>query len=64
MRYVDIVRDVISLVPVYFAGTDLLGLPIKTTETPHGLYRGSELIAKFEDVCKYERIFFLLVAAH
>ena len=51
-RYVDIVRDVIKLIPIYFVSTDLMGLPIKTELTRRGLYRASEFSAMFEDVCK------------
>lgn len=52
LKYVDIVRDVANLVPVYFIATELMGLPLKTEQTPHGLYRDTELAEKFADVGK------------
>lgn len=41
-RYIDIVRDVINVVPVLFVG-DRFGFPLKTKETPHGLITPQEL---------------------
>ena len=50
--HLDIVKDVINLVPVYFITTELLGLPIKTDQSPHGAYRDVELYEMFSDICK------------
>lgn len=50
--HVDIVKDVINLVPVYFISTELLGLPIKTAQTPHGAFRDVELHEQFANICK------------
>ncbi|KLO17167.1 heme peroxidase [Schizopora paradoxa] len=49
-RRVDIVRDVVNLVPVYLISTELLGLPIKTEETPRGLFRDQEIYEMFANL--------------
>ncbi|EJD08383.1 heme peroxidase [Fomitiporia mediterranea MF3/22] len=53
VKYIDVVRDVINLVPVYFVATELMGLPIKTDDTPRGLFRDTEFAAMFMDVCNF-----------
>ncbi|KAL5504779.1 hypothetical protein ACEPAH_7442 [Sanghuangporus vaninii] len=52
-KFVDIVHDVINLAPVYFVATELLGIPIKTEQTPHGLFRDAECASMFADICNY-----------
>lgn len=52
MKYVDIVKDVLNLVPIYFIATELAGLPIKTDQTPHGAFRDTDLHDMFKDVSK------------
>ncbi|KAH8108998.1 heme peroxidase [Phellopilus nigrolimitatus] len=53
LKYVDIIKNVINLVPVYFISTELLGLPIKTEQTPHGMFYDTELAGMLADVCNY-----------
>ncbi|THH03822.1 hypothetical protein EW145_g5979 [Phellinidium pouzarii] len=53
LKYVDIVKDVINLVPIYFIATELAGLPIKTLETSHGEFADTEFADMFADVCNY-----------
>ena len=52
LRTVDIVKDVINLVPVYFIANELTGLPIKTAETPHGVFREKGLYEMFATICQ------------
>ncbi|KAF8906299.1 linoleate diol synthase [Gymnopilus junonius] len=40
---VDIVRQVLTTVPVYWAATELAGIQLKTAEHPHGVYSAAEL---------------------
>ncbi|KII85619.1 hypothetical protein PLICRDRAFT_56845 [Plicaturopsis crispa FD-325 SS-3] len=52
-KYVDIVKDVINLVPVHWIANEIIGLPMKTAENPSGTYREYELVEKFQDVANY-----------
>ncbi|KAI5117214.1 hypothetical protein M0805_003501 [Coniferiporia weirii] len=52
-KYVDIVKHVTNLVPVYFIATEIAGLPIKTDKTPRGEFLDTELAEMFADVCNY-----------
>ena len=51
-KLIDIVRDVINLVPAYFVATELLGLPLKTQQTPNGLFRDTECADMLAEICK------------
>ncbi|KAH7890809.1 heme peroxidase [Phlebopus sp. FC_14] len=42
-RSVNIVRDVLKLVPVYWAASEIAGIPLKTKQNPHGVYTPREL---------------------
>ncbi|KAG8939990.1 hypothetical protein FRC04_005695 [Tulasnella sp. 424] len=52
---VNVVRDVINLLPVYFISEYVLGLPLKTPENPHGSALDQEVYLKFKEI--YEFIF-------
>lgn len=52
LRTVDIVKDVINLLPVYFIASELAGLPIKNAETPHGVFKEKGLYEMFSNICK------------
>ncbi|KAG8898789.1 hypothetical protein FRC00_002305 [Tulasnella sp. 408] len=52
---VNIVRDVINLLPAYFISEHVLGLPLKTPENPHGSALDQEVYLKFKEI--YEFIF-------
>jgi len=51
---VDIARDVLKVVPVYWAA-DIAGIQLKTKETPHGDYTPSALYSMLSEI--YEFIF-------
>ncbi|KAI0246364.1 heme peroxidase [Lactifluus subvellereus] len=51
--YLDIVRDVINLLPVHWLSTHILGLPLKTQENPHGTVREQELYGQFANIANY-----------
>ncbi|KAG8925416.1 hypothetical protein FRC02_009696 [Tulasnella sp. 418] len=42
-RSINIVRDVINLVPVHWVSTQIAGIPLKTLETPGGLHTEQEI---------------------
>ncbi|KAG8892758.1 hypothetical protein FRC00_011586 [Tulasnella sp. 408] len=52
---VNIVRDVINILPVYFISEHVLGLPLKTPDNPHGSALDQEVYLKFKEI--YEFIF-------
>ncbi|KAL6303709.1 heme peroxidase [Sparassis latifolia] len=52
-KYVDIVRDVINLVPVYWVADQIAGLPMKTLENPRGEFREQALFGMFADAANY-----------
>ncbi|KAG8910105.1 hypothetical protein FRC00_008860 [Tulasnella sp. 408] len=52
---VNIVRDVINLLPAYFISEHVLGLPLKTPENPHGSALDQEVYLKLKEI--YEFIF-------
>ncbi|KAG9025874.1 hypothetical protein FS837_004792 [Tulasnella sp. UAMH 9824] len=52
---VNVVRDVINLLPVYFISEHVLGLPLKTLDNPHGSALDQEVYLKFKEI--YEFIF-------
>ncbi|KAG8892791.1 hypothetical protein FRC01_013955, partial [Tulasnella sp. 417] len=50
---INIVRDVINLVPVYFIAEHVLGLPLKTPTNPHGSDLDQEVYLKFKEIYEY-----------
>ncbi|KAH9942693.1 heme peroxidase [Amylocystis lapponica] len=52
-RYINIVRDVASLVPVYWLANDIVGLSLKTPENPRGEIREHELVEICQDIANY-----------
>ncbi|KIO24703.1 hypothetical protein M407DRAFT_25950 [Tulasnella calospora MUT 4182] len=54
-KSINIVRDVINLLPVYFTSEHVLGLPLKTPDHPHGSALDQEVYLKFKEI--YEFIF-------
>lgn len=50
--FLNIVKDVINLVPVYFTSMEMAGLPLKTEESPGGLWGGAELAEMARDVAR------------
>ena len=50
--FVDIVKDVINLVPVYFTSMEIAGLPLKTKDTPHGVYEDEKMAEMARDVAR------------
>ncbi|KAJ7078001.1 heme peroxidase [Mycena belliarum] len=46
-NYVDIVKSVINTTSVHWAADRLCGLPLKTKDTPHGLYTEQEVYDMF-----------------
>ncbi|KAF8510671.1 hypothetical protein BU17DRAFT_97881 [Hysterangium stoloniferum] len=58
---VDLVGEVLNLIPVHFAATAIAGLPLKTETTPRGIYMEHELQQMLRDVFAY--VFFEVEAA-
>ncbi|KAF9482553.1 linoleate diol synthase [Pholiota conissans] len=40
---IDIIRQVLKILPVYWAATELAGIQLKTMQHPHGVYTADEL---------------------
>ncbi|TFK47330.1 heme peroxidase [Heliocybe sulcata] len=53
MKYVDVVKDVVNLVPVYWIANEVLGLPLKNVQNPRGSMREHETYRRFADVANY-----------
>ncbi|KAI0290112.1 heme peroxidase [Multifurca ochricompacta] len=53
VMYVDIVRDVINLVPVHWLSNYIIGLSLKVVENPRGVYREHELYSWFANIANY-----------
>ncbi|KAF4610183.1 hypothetical protein D9613_010597 [Agrocybe pediades] len=49
---VDVVKDVINLVPVYWV-SHVAGLPLKSKVNPHGLWQGPDIYTRFAEVSQY-----------
>jgi len=52
-RYVDIVKDVINVLPVRYISGMLAGLPVKNEANPGGTIYEPQLYEMFADVCRY-----------
>ncbi|KAF8966303.1 linoleate diol synthase [Flammula alnicola] len=50
---VDIVRQVLKILPVYWVATDLAGIQLKTKEHPHGVYTAAELSDVLGDIYSF-----------
>jgi cytochrome P450 len=42
-KTVNVVRDVLKLVPIYWAASEVAGIPLKDKQHPHGVYTPEEL---------------------
>ncbi|KAG2004633.1 heme peroxidase [Coprinopsis cinerea AmutBmut pab1-1] len=51
--YVDIVRDVINLLPVHFVSQRIAGLPLKSDSTPKGVWYEQDMYDWFTDIAEY-----------
>ncbi|KZT06599.1 heme peroxidase [Laetiporus sulphureus 93-53] len=52
-RYLNVIRDVVNLVPVYWISNDVAGIPMKTETNLKGVFREQELVKMFADVASY-----------
>jgi len=52
-NYIDIVRDVINLVPVYWLSDNIIGLPLKIEGNQRGTYREQDLYNWFANIANY-----------
>ncbi|KAF8521309.1 heme peroxidase [Gautieria morchelliformis] len=52
-RTVDIVREVLNIVPLYWVTTRVVGLPLRTKEKPNGKYSEQELYGYFAILFTY-----------
>jgi cytochrome P450 len=51
--YLDVVREVINLVPVLWLSNNLIGLPLKSAKNPGGVFTEQELYTSFANVANY-----------
>lgn len=49
-RGLDLVRNVLRTVPIYWAATEVAGIPLKTKEHPQGAYTPNELYDILADI--------------
>lgn len=52
-RHVDVIREVINLVPIRFLANEILGLPLKTETNEGGVYRDEELYSMFRHISEW-----------
>ncbi|PCH41929.1 heme peroxidase [Wolfiporia cocos MD-104 SS10] len=52
-KVLNVVRSVANLLPVVWIADQIVGLPLKTDENPHGVYREQELVSMFGNVANY-----------
>ncbi|KAF9809341.1 hypothetical protein IEO21_07443 [Rhodonia placenta] len=52
-KYVNIVRNVINVLPIVWISNFIVGLPLKTETNPHGVYREHDLLTKWSDIGNY-----------
>jgi len=52
-RSVNVVRDVLNLLPLHFISNFILGLPLKTVERPHGSLLDQEVYLKLKEIYNY-----------
>ncbi|KZT64796.1 heme peroxidase [Daedalea quercina L-15889] len=52
-KYLNVVRDVVNVLPAVWAANDIIGLPLKTETNPNGIYRLQELVDMFRSVASY-----------
>lgn len=50
---VNIVRDVLKLVPLHWAATEIAGIPLKTKEHPHGVFTESQLFDMLAEIYQF-----------
>ncbi|KAF9506549.1 hypothetical protein BS47DRAFT_1426050 [Hydnum rufescens UP504] len=53
LHLVNIVKDVLRLVPVYWVSTQIAGLPVKTAADPLGVYYEQQLYQILKDIYSY-----------
>ncbi|KAH6916274.1 heme peroxidase [Coprinopsis sp. MPI-PUGE-AT-0042] len=51
--YVDVVRDVLNLLPVHFVSQKVAGLPLKCKDSPQGEWHEAHVSAMLEDISEY-----------
>ncbi|KAF9512302.1 hypothetical protein BS47DRAFT_1486396 [Hydnum rufescens UP504] len=52
-NFVDIVKDVLRLVPVHWVSTQIAGLPLKTATEPHGIYYEQQMYQILKDIYSF-----------
>ncbi|KDR70288.1 hypothetical protein GALMADRAFT_255194 [Galerina marginata CBS 339.88] len=53
IKYVDVVKDVINLLPVHWISQEIAGLPLKTDTNPHGVWYEQDTYKRFADIAQY-----------
>ncbi|THH14008.1 hypothetical protein EW146_g6268 [Bondarzewia mesenterica] len=52
-KYIDIVKDVINLLPVHWITNEIIGLPVKSVGNMYGVFREQQLYTMFAGVSNY-----------
>ncbi|KZP28015.1 hypothetical protein FIBSPDRAFT_273412, partial [Athelia psychrophila] len=53
LKYLDIVKDVVNLLPIYWLADEIVGLSLKSKINPWGIYRDQEVYEQFAIVSNY-----------
>ncbi|TFK37038.1 heme peroxidase [Crucibulum laeve] len=53
VKYLDIVKDVINLIPIRWICEEVAGLPLKTTTNPKGRWYEDDACARFSEIARY-----------
>ncbi|KAF6760375.1 heme peroxidase [Ephemerocybe angulata] len=52
-KFVDVINDVVNLLPIHWISQELAGLPLKTAANPKGAWREQEVYEWFSDIAEY-----------
>lgn len=53
VRFVDVVKDVINILPIHWISQEIAGLPLKTEANPSGLWYEQITYEKFAEISEY-----------
>lgn len=53
LKFVDIVQDVINLVPIHWISQEIAGLPLKTATNPRGAWYEQDVYSQFSEIAEY-----------
>ncbi|KAJ2923656.1 hypothetical protein H1R20_g13438, partial [Candolleomyces eurysporus] len=57
-KYVDIVKDVINLLPLHWISEEIAGLPLKSSTNPQGVWYEEDVYKMLSDIAEYSHLNF------